>query len=92
MEPPEISYRTIPVVRKDIEDSVRVTGYFVYAEQRSVQFRLASGRLREIFVSYGDIVEDLDLHDCLAFQFGAGRFVLTNSVATGCCFISSRRP
>lgn len=57
MEPPEITYKTIPVVRKDIERSVRVTGYFVYAEQKSVQFRTASGRLDEIKVNYGDVVE-----------------------------------
>lgn len=58
MEPPEISYKTIGVVRKDIEDAVRVTGYFVYAEQESVQFRTASGRLGSIDVEYGDIVEE----------------------------------
>lgn len=58
MEPPEIEYKTIAVVRKDIEDAVRVTGYFVYAEQESVQFQTASGRLEEILVEYGEIVEE----------------------------------
>ncbi len=58
MEPPEITYKTIAVTRKDIEDSVRVTGYFVYARQKSVQFRSASGRLDAIYVSYGDVVEE----------------------------------
>lgn len=57
MQPPEISYKTIPVVKKTIENSVRVTAYFVYAEQKSVQFRASSGRLKSINVEYGEIVE-----------------------------------
>ncbi len=61
MAPQEISYKTIAVVRKDIENAVRVTAYFVYAEQSSVQFRTSSGRLADIHVSYGDIVEEGDL-------------------------------
>ena len=36
MEAPEISYRTVAVKRATIEDNVRVTGYFVYADQHSV--------------------------------------------------------
>jgi membrane fusion protein, macrolide-specific efflux system len=57
MEPPEIAYKTIAVVRKDIEDAIRVSGYFVYAEQESVQFRSASGRLENIYVEYAEIVQ-----------------------------------
>ena len=58
MQAPEITYRTVPVKRGDIEDSVRVTGYFVYAEQHSVSFKSITGRLRSIDVSFGDIVEE----------------------------------
>ncbi|MBT3271854.1 MAG: efflux RND transporter periplasmic adaptor subunit, partial [Spirochaetales bacterium] len=56
MEAPEISYRTVLVKRGDVEDAVRVTGYFVYAEQYSVSFKSMTGRLSSIDVKYGDIV------------------------------------
>ena len=57
MAAPEITYRTVPVKRATIEDNVRVTGYFVYAEQHSVSFKSMTGRLAGIEVGYGDIVE-----------------------------------
>ena len=58
MEPPEISYRTIPVRRDTIQNMIRGTGYFVYAEQHSIAFRVRSGRLNSVFVSYGDVVDE----------------------------------
>ena len=58
MAAPEITYRTVAVKRATIEDSVRVTGYFVYAEQHSVSFKAMTGRLASIDVEYGDIIEE----------------------------------
>ena len=61
MEPPEITYKTYPVKRGTIEDSIRVTGYFVYAEQHSVSFKSRTGRLAAIPISYGQIVGEGDV-------------------------------
>ena len=61
MAAPEITYRTVPVKRGTIEDNVRVTGYFVYAEQHSVSFKSMTGRLAGIDVGYGDIVREGDV-------------------------------
>ncbi len=61
METPEIKYRTIPVKRGTIEDSVRVTGYFVYAQQHSVSYKSMTGRLASIEVDYGDVVDEGDV-------------------------------
>ena len=58
MEAPEISYRTVAVKKGAVENSVRVTGYFVYAEQHSVSFKSMTGRLKAIYVEYGDVVEE----------------------------------
>ncbi len=57
MAAPEITYRTVGVKRATIEDSVRVTGYFVYADQYSVSFKSMTGRIASVDVEYGDIVE-----------------------------------
>lgn len=57
MEPPEITYRTTAVRRGEIEDSIRITGYFVYAEQYGLSFKSMSGRLKSIDVDYTQIVE-----------------------------------
>lgn len=58
MEAPEITYRTVAVKRATIEDNVRVTGYFVYADQHSISFKSMTGRLASIDVEYGEIVEE----------------------------------
>lgn len=58
MEAPEITYRTVAVKKGSVENSVRVTGYFVYAEQYSVSFKSMTGRLRDIHVEYGEVVEE----------------------------------
>ena len=58
MEAPEISYRTVAVKRGTVENSIRVTGYFVYAEQHSVSFKTMTGRLKAIRVDYGEVVEE----------------------------------
>ena len=54
--PQEITYRTMEVQRMPIVDKLSVIGYFVYVEQEPLYFRYSSGRLKDIYVNYGDEV------------------------------------
>ena len=69
MQPPEISYKTYELSRGTIENTVRGTGYFVYAEQSPASFKSLSGRLKSLPLKYGeiktkgDIVAELETGD-----------------------------
>jgi RND family efflux transporter MFP subunit len=56
IQPQEISYRTLDVKRGEIVDRLSVIGYFVYVDQEPLYFKHRSGRLKDIYVSYGDEV------------------------------------
>lgn len=53
VEPPPITYRTIPVERRTIERRVVVGGAIVYPTQIALQFGERSGRLEEVRVRLG---------------------------------------
>lgn len=56
VEPPPITYRTIPVERRTIERRVVVGGAIVYPTQIALQFGERSGRLQEVRVRLGERV------------------------------------
>lgn len=57
VEPPEVDYRTEPVQRGTITESVRVFGYFIAAQFEDLAFEERSGRLAEVHVRVGDTVQ-----------------------------------
>ena len=56
MEPPEITYEWREARIGTIVDDFRVTGSFVYTVQRDLSFRDRGGRLKAIYVGYGEEV------------------------------------
>lgn len=57
IQPQEITYRTLEVKRGEIVDKLSVIGYFVYVDQEPLYFKHRSGRLKNIYVTYGDEVK-----------------------------------
>jgi len=55
-EPPTIRYRTEPVSRGSLQDTIRAFGTFVSASQSDLYFDRRGGRLKTLYVSIGDDV------------------------------------
>ena len=58
MEPVTIEYRTVPVERGTIIQQSRMTGIFAPEIQQALSFENQGGRLKEIHVRIGEIVEE----------------------------------
>ena len=62
MTAPDVTYRTVEAKIDTIADKIAVTGYFGYVQQSSLYFRYRSGRLKAIYVGYGESVSSGDMH------------------------------
>lgn len=61
MRPEEVTYRTMPVTRKDLVEEIRTEGRVVAAKQHHLYFTQESGHLRAIYVKEGQTVQKGDL-------------------------------
>lgn len=58
IEPSRITYSLFEVKKADIERVVTVTAYFVSAVTKNLFFDPSGGRIKSVYVSLGDIVEE----------------------------------
>ena len=61
IEPPEITYRTVPIARGTIEHELIVTGTYEFTTQHSVYFTYRGGRLENLYVQYAEVVAEGEL-------------------------------
>ena len=60
-EPDKVTYETIEVTKDTIEKTIRCTGAFVSVSQKDLFYKDRGGRLKEIYVTYGDKVKKGEL-------------------------------
>ena len=60
-EPDKVTYETIEAKKGTIERTIRCTGAFVSVSQKDLFYKDRGGRLKEIYVTFGDDVKKGDL-------------------------------